>query len=85
MRKFVFLGVAGLFLALAASGANAQSLLTRPSASPYALLNQGSAAPALTEGRSAFTNGTVNNASPSRGPLKNSGPAAPMTDTFDAR
>jgi hypothetical protein len=67
MRKFILLGVAGL-LALGAAGADAQSILSRPSSSSsYALLSQRQGSAALTEGRSVFINENADNAAPSGG------------------
>ena len=51
MRKYVLLAATGLVLAFGAAGANAQSLLNRPSASPYAVLDAAPGAPVLSEGR----------------------------------
>jgi hypothetical protein len=68
MRNFIAIGTVGLLLTLGATAANAQSLLTRPSASPYALLNQqtqpGNAFAPIVEGRSAFTDQSAPNAAP---------------------
>jgi hypothetical protein len=68
MRKFITLGTVGLFLTLGAFSVDAQSILNRPSASPYALLNQ-QAQPAngfvpAIEGRSAYTDQTPSEAAP---------------------
>jgi hypothetical protein len=68
MRNFFTLGTVGLLLTLGAASAEAQSLLNRPSASPYALLNQqtqpaNGLAP-IFEGRSAFTSQSAPDSAP---------------------
>jgi hypothetical protein len=85
MRRYVLLGAAALVLALGAVGADAQSLLNRPSASPYALVNPAPSAPVLTEGRSVFIENTPNAAPNASGPLKTSGPVTQQLDTFGGR
>jgi hypothetical protein len=55
MRKFILLGATGVLLGLGAVSADAQSVLDRPSSSPYAILTQRPDVPDFTEGRSAFT------------------------------
>ena len=87
MRRLILLGTAGLFLALGAVGADAQSVLNRPTSSPYAvLLNQPVGAPILTEGRSAFTGeGASNLVQNGNGALKNAAPVSQQLDTFGGR
>jgi hypothetical protein len=85
MRNYLLLGATSLLLAFGAAGADAQSLLNRPSASPYALLNPAPGAPVLIEGRSAFIENGPAGVSNAVGPLKNSGPAIPPTNAFDGR
>jgi hypothetical protein len=68
MRNFITAGTLGLLLALGAASADAQSLLNRPSASPYAILNQqtqpaNGLAP-LFEGRSAYTGQSAPDSAP---------------------
>jgi hypothetical protein len=74
MRKYMLLAATGLVLAFGAAAADAQSLLNRPSASPYALLNGGPSAPVLSEGRSVFIENAPDQTPNAVGPLKNSGP-----------
>jgi hypothetical protein len=86
MRKFILLGTTGLFLALGAVGANAQSVLNRPTSSPYAVLNQTVGVPTLTEGRSAFTGERASNlVQNGNGALKNAAPVSQQLDTFGGR
>jgi hypothetical protein len=85
MRGYVLLGAVALALAFGAVGADAQSLLNRPSASPYALINPAPGAAVLTEGRSVFIENAPDAAPKAVGPLKNSGPATPQPDTFGGR
>ncbi|WP_158814011.1 hypothetical protein [Methylocapsa sp. S129] len=89
MRKLILLGSTGLFLALGAVGAHAQSVLDRPTSSPYAVINQTAGAPAftaLTEGRSAFTGeGPSNLVQNGNGALKNAAPVSQQLDTFGGR
>jgi hypothetical protein len=89
MRKFILLGTTSLFLALGAASADAQSVLNRPSSSPYAVLGQTEAAPALTEGRSAFTafsgERSSNLVQNGNGALKNAAPVSQQLDTFGGR
>jgi hypothetical protein len=85
MRKYVLLSATALLLAFGTAGADAQSLLNRPSASPYALLNEGPSAPVLSEGRSAFVAIAPDHAPNAVGPLKHSGPLSPQLDGSDGR
>jgi hypothetical protein len=85
MRRYVLLAATGLVLAFGAASADAQSLLNRPSASPYALLNPAASAPVLTEGRSVFIENAPNAAPNASGPLKTSGPVTQQLDTFGGR
>ena len=85
MRKYMLLGATALLLAFGTAGADAQSLLNRPSASPYALLNAAPSTPVLSEGRSAFVAIVPDQATNAVGPLKNSGPLAPQAYGTDGR
>jgi hypothetical protein len=85
MRKYMSMAAAGLLLAFSAAGADAQSLLNRPSASPYAVLNEAPNAPVLSEGRAAFVAIAPDHALKAVGPLKSSGPLSPQSDGFDGR
>jgi ABC-type sugar transport system substrate-binding protein len=76
MRNSILFAALAALLALGAVSANAQSNLTQPSASPYAILNQTPAANFLTEGRSAFIAQDAHQAAPARGSLKTSGPVS---------
>ena len=85
MRKYVLLAATGLVLAFGAAGENAQSLLNRPSASPYAVLDAAPRAPVLSEGRAAFVAIAPDHAPKAVGPLKNSGPVSPQSVGNDGR
>ena len=85
MSKYMLVAATGLILAFGAAGADAQSLLNRPSASPYALLNEAPAAPILSEGRAAFVAIAPDHAPKAVGPLKSSGPLSPQSVGPDER